>query len=125
MAANDLRKPLSAASLTEFCSSVDTQLQRFQVERAKADVYDAADFNVFRYIEPDENRLSNIIHDLLDPGGSHGQRTLFLKLFLQTCGIPVAALQEPIRLKREDSNLYCRSFHRRIDITVEMKGFGI
>ena len=30
-------------------------------------------FNVFDAIRPDENRLSDILRDLLDPRGAHGQ----------------------------------------------------
>src|SRR5262245_47098510 len=43
----------------------------------------APDFSVFtRYIQPDENRLSLVLADLLDPDGDHGQGQLFLREFL-------------------------------------------
>jgi hypothetical protein len=32
----------------------------------------ATGFNVFHLIEPDENKLSDILAGLLDPKGSHG-----------------------------------------------------
>ncbi len=45
-------------------------------------------FNVFDFIRPDENTLSDLLRDLLDPLGTHGQGSTFLKLalehFLQT-----------------------------------------
>jgi len=40
-------------------------------------------FNVFDWIEPDENTLSDLLRDLLDPAGTHGQRSAFLKLALE------------------------------------------
>lgn len=42
----------------------------------------APDFNVFDYISPDENKLSDIMRDMLDPGGTHGQGRAFLDLFI-------------------------------------------
>jgi PD-(D/E)XK nuclease superfamily len=41
-----------------------------------------ADFNVFDWIKPNEAMLSDILRDLLDPNGSHGQRSTFLNLAL-------------------------------------------
>lgn len=43
----------------------------------------STDFNVFKRIEPDENTLSDIIADLINPTGSHGQQRIFLKAFLR------------------------------------------
>src|SRR5438067_1440936 len=39
-------------------------------------------FNVFDWIRPKENDLSDILRDLLDPQGSHGQGRIFLHLAL-------------------------------------------
>lgn len=44
-----------------------------------------SDFNVFRFIRTDEHGLSNIIADLLNPHGPHGQGATFLRLFMQEC----------------------------------------
>jgi hypothetical protein len=41
-----------------------------------------AAFNVFDWIRPKENELSDILRDLLDPQGSHGQGEIFLQLAL-------------------------------------------
>jgi hypothetical protein len=43
----------------------------------------AESFSVFDYLQPDENLLSGIIADLLDPRGNHGQSNTFLACFLQ------------------------------------------
>ena len=40
-------------------------------------------FNAFDYLHPDEQRLSKMIRDLLDPEGPHGQGQIFLRLFLE------------------------------------------
>ena len=40
---------------------------------AELALYHGHGFNVFDAIRPDENRLSDILRDLLDPRGSHGQ----------------------------------------------------
>ncbi|HGY1193031.1 MULTISPECIES: PD-(D/E)XK nuclease family protein [Citrobacter] len=47
---------------------------------------DAIEFNVFRYITPDENGLSRIIADLLNVHDVHGQQSLFLSSFLEMIG---------------------------------------
>ena len=56
----------------------------FQIQKREIDRHLASNFNVFDYIVPnrDENRLSDIIANLLDPRGSHGQRDIFLRQFL-------------------------------------------
>lgn len=46
------------------------------------DVLLAGDFNVFDFISPDENRLSDILAFLLNPGAAHGQGNIFLIHFL-------------------------------------------
>lgn len=47
---------------------------------------DAIEFNVFRYVTPDENGLSRIIADLLNVHDVHGQQGLFLSSFLEMIG---------------------------------------
>jgi hypothetical protein len=59
---------------------------RAELEQARGAIEEferkqAGRFNVFAFIEPDENRLSDILADLLDPRGSHGQGDGFLRLF--------------------------------------------
>lgn len=43
----------------------------------------APDFNAFEHFAPDENRLSYIIAQLINPLGSHAQGSLFLDAFLK------------------------------------------
>jgi hypothetical protein len=60
----DLRNFFAGA---ERCISVARKRQLFSGRKT------ASSFNVFTLIEPDENKLSDIIADLLDPQGRHGQ----------------------------------------------------
>ncbi|MDE0629547.1 MAG: PD-(D/E)XK nuclease family protein [Bryobacterales bacterium] len=52
------------------------------VER-ELDRHLARRFNAFRYLRDDERGLSEIIADLLDPAGEHGQGTTFLEAMLE------------------------------------------
>lgn len=45
----------------------------------------APDFNTFNFINTDELGLSQILADLLNPKGSHGQQEIFLQLFIEHC----------------------------------------
>jgi hypothetical protein len=118
------RKALTTA-LSDYYRTVATRIERFQKVRKKADLYEATRFSAFDYIDRDENRLSDVIHDLLDPSGRHGQGTLFLYLFLEAIGVAPESVHPPFRVKREDCTLYCASFQRRIDITLELGDFGV
>src|SRR5262249_5386935 len=44
----------------------------------------APDYDTFDFIEPDEMRLSKIVAWFLNPNQTHGQGSLFLRLFLDT-----------------------------------------
>lgn len=80
-------------------------------------------FNSFDFIRPDENRLSDIIVSLLDPNGKHGQRDVFLKIFLKNIGLDkkFTNLNEVSILREESTEEY-----RRIDITIKQNNvFGI
>jgi len=112
-------------NLDDFYGAVATRSEHFHEERKAADLHEATQFTVFDYIDPDENRLSDVIQDLLDPSGKHGQGALFLSSFLDAIGAPRGATRPPCRVKREDCTLYCTNYQRRIDITLEFSAFGI
>lgn len=82
-------------------------------------------FNVFDYIRPDENRLSDILADLLNPEGSHGQGEEFLKLFLARLGVDLPPATAAVRVRREDPTSHTHNPLRRIDIVVEMGSFAL
>lgn len=93
----------------------------------------AESFSVFDYIEPDENRLSTIIADLLDPKGKHGQGSTFLAAFLKQlealgCKIPShsQADLDGATVVNEATTSFLTSAARRIDIRIELPHrFGI
>ena len=83
-------------------------------------------FNVFDAIRPDENRLSDILRDLLDPRGSHGQGDCFLRLFL---GMLRAQELEhllggnpPVDVYREQLTSSIEEDRRRIDLVIVIHG---
>jgi hypothetical protein len=74
-------------TLDAFFSALEADLARAREAKRLADLHDAPDFNVFRYLKQDENLLSDIIADLLDPRGTHGQGPMFLDKFLRAAGM--------------------------------------
>ena len=64
-----------------FLSQMQFRLNILDETRREMNVYLAKDFNVFKYIAPDENRISDIVSNFLDPEGDHGQGPLFLEEF--------------------------------------------
>ena len=86
--------------------------------KKETDLCLASDFNVFNYINPNENGLSNIFTDLLDPNGNHGQRGVFLKEFLNIIDQNEKVALMDCTLVREDVTNYISNNLRRIDITL-------
>lgn len=103
--------------MENFCANLHYRLEIYRVSKKHTDLYLSSDFNVFDYIYPDENALSDIIAEFLDPVGSHGQGSIFLEHFLREIDINKKIVQSP-SIKREDTTGYIRSLLRRIDITL-------
>ena len=82
-------------------------------------------FNVFDWIESDENTLSDLLRDLLDPAGTHGQGSAFLKLALEHL-IPTP---DPIASDTLEQCVVVRealtSNGRLIDLVVDLGSCGI
>lgn len=81
-----------------------------------------ARFNVFDVIRPDENRISDILRDLLDPQGSHGQGACFLKAFLETCGIVASRPDLASARVYRESRTSTLDADRRIDLVIDFVG---
>ena len=80
----------------------------------------ATGFNVFQLIEPDENKLSDILADLLNPKGTHGQGDLFLRLLLER--LELAADPQLVReatVQREALMPGAQNDQRRMDVFVK------
>lgn len=85
---------LSRDDLFHFCGNLHYRLQLLEKTRTHTDRLLATRFNVFEYIQPNENRLSDLIADLLDPKGKHGQGQVLLREFVKTvCGTSLSAWQ--------------------------------
>lgn len=80
-------------------------------------------FNVFDVIRPNENRISDILRDLLDPHGMHGQGDRFLRAFLTLCTIEAAwcSPRASVRVEREHRTTTLDSA-RRIDLVLHFAG---
>ena len=80
----------------------------------------ATGFNVFHFIEPDENRLSDVLAFLLDPKDSHGQGDIFLRLMFKQLDLVADANRiRDATVQREAATHNILKGRRRIDILVD------
>ncbi len=111
-------------------SALQVSLQRYyralriELDRCGADIaayrrVHAENFSVFDYIEADENRLSDIFADLLDPNGHHGQGERFLELLVERLRISLPSHCQTPRVNREELTTYLSNSRRRIDILID------
>jgi hypothetical protein len=61
------------ARLQDFFDGLAHTQRAARAAQARLDVQLATGFSVFNFYRPDENGFSDILKDLLDPNGSHGQ----------------------------------------------------
>ncbi len=118
------------AKLENFFSTLNFNIKNFNEAKKRLNVYLAKDFNVFvDYICPDENAISDMIADLLNPAGSHGQRSAFLKKFLEFINekLPEKLFVEfdKCTVTREDRARHIGTTKRKIDITLDFGKIGI
>jgi hypothetical protein len=76
----------------------------------------APEFSFFDYLRANENGVSRCFRDLLDPKGKHGQRKLFLDLFLRRIGTDHWASAAECRKVSVEQPTHT---NRRIDIYLE------
>lgn len=110
--------------LREFHSTLALRLDLLDQARKSLNVYLSKDFNVFDYIEPDENGISQVVADLLDPKGPHGQSKVFLDSFLMAIGHSEQICDS------DQARVHCQthaiaSTGGFIDITIDLPEFGI
>jgi len=68
--------------LAAFFSGFGPVVEIASTAQERIDLYVATTFSVFSYFKENEGVISRIFADLLDPNGSHGQGTAFLRCFL-------------------------------------------
>ena len=120
---SQIASKMACAELGEIdASTVSTFfiLAAFKIEisasaRKELDQYLATGLNIVRdYVRPGENRLSDILRDLLDPRGPHGQGSLFLEAFLREVGASGMVVDEDSGTIRE----HYTDAGRRIDLVL-------
>ena len=106
------------ADLDRFFNELAPRLEAARSVERELDRQLARQFNAFDYLRPDEQGLSKMIRDLLDPEGPHGQGQIFLRLFLEGVGFDCGG---DLRNSRVDVELTIED-QRRLDIAVCIGG---
>lgn len=120
---NSRHTEISHPRLQSFFSEFDEVLGNWRKSQAAEAQSQAQDFNVFDFIAPSENVLSDILAFLLNPKGSHGQGPLFLEiLFSRSCPGMVFEL-ERADIAREALTYSIKKNRRRLDIRVSLPNF--
>src|ERR1019366_5291170 len=115
-----MAEPLNEVDVGNFYDQLAFKLETARVAQRRLDVYLASGLNFVReYIEPGENRISDILANLLDPEGSHGQGDRFLRLFLKAVKPKDINYEEgmEVEVRREDPT----SLNRKMDILLEFE----
>ena len=120
VAYNSSRPLVPRAELQHFFASVKHRVKLAETRQRRIDKRRATGFNVFHLIEPDENKLSDILADLLDPKGNHGQGDLLLRLLFKQLGLGShAKLTKNTAVQREAPTHGILKYRRRMDVFVE------
>jgi hypothetical protein len=106
--------------LGRFFDAIRSRVEMAEKEQRQLDRKEATRFNVFNLIEPDENRLSDVLGSLLDPRGNHGQGDLFLRLLFEMPDfVSYTKRTTDVRVQREALTYSIRNQRRRMDVLVE------
>ena len=113
--------PITESDLEQFFGEMGHQVERAEAQQRKLDSVLTSGFNVFNVIEPDENKLSDILAWLLDPEEDHGQAGLFLGLLLKHLDLCSEATNTvKAKVRREAPTFGTEKYHRRMDVLVEV-----
>ena len=85
----------------------------------------ASGFNVFEFIDPTENTLSDILRFLLDPTASHGQGDIFLRALVGRTRPGLLLNFAYATVARESPTYSIKQHRRRIDIVITIDGFTL
>jgi hypothetical protein len=109
----------------ELLAAVKPALVAADREWQEVAVKEAPDFRALSLVSPDENGLSDIIAELLDPHASHGQGETFLTLFSSRCGPIGKHSKSRVTVHRESCTIFIANQRRRMDILVDGGKWGI
>jgi hypothetical protein len=115
---------IQRAQLENFVGNFQYRMKLLAQTRVHTDRLLATRHNVFEYIEPNENALSDLIRDLLDPAGKHGQGDTFLREFINIMKAPVPSWNS-CSIYRENVTSLIEHTLRRIDLLIDFGNFGI
>jgi hypothetical protein len=115
----------SAIGFAELLAAVKPALAAADREWQKVAANKAPTFCALSILNPDENRLSDIIAELLNPHGSHGQGMTFLTLFASRCGSVGGRPLHEVSIHRESCTTFIANQKRRIDLLVDGGKWGI
>lgn len=101
-----------------YFSSIGDKINIIRNANKEIELRDAPRFSVFDYIDTDENKLSDIIADFLNPNGKHGQGNLFLLEFLKLINLGNIDHDKFISIRREASTRLINPTQRRMDIVI-------
>lgn len=114
-----------ASNVESYFSELKFRLNIIKKQSYETELFLSSRFNVFDYIYVDENQLSDLIADLLNPNGKHGQRDIFLNEFVKLIK-KTEFLQEvfPVVYREVGTTLMSKT-QRRMDILIEWSEHGI
>jgi len=110
------------AELTSFFAGLHAGLNSLREVRATYDEQIAFNFNMLRFFNLGETKVSEILAFFLDPKKEHGQKAAFLRLCLEHFNLTddantLLCADEEITIKCEDAT----KDNRRIDVTVSFR----
>lgn len=112
--------PIEQQQLDYFFDTIRSRVAIERQRQQEIDLTEATRFNVFDLIEPDENKLSDILADLMNPTGSHGQGDLFVRSLFQELGFGASDIDgRTPTVRREALTHGIVKSHRRMDVLVE------
>ena len=112
-------------SVNTYFSELRFRFDILKKHSLESDLFLSTRFNVFDYVYVDENRLSDIIADLLNPNGKHGQSDLFLNEFIKIINRKDLIQNSPPKVEREIGTTFISRTQRRMDILIEWATYGI
>jgi hypothetical protein len=122
---NQLVEQPAIRSVADLLTAVKPALSAADREWQRATVNEAPNFRAISLVGPDENCLSDIIAELLNPHGSHGQGETFLNLFSSRCGSIGKLTKNHASIHRESRTIFIANQKRRMDILIDGGRWGI
>lgn len=110
-------------NLTSAFAQLGALISSHRTSEAEKARKEALRFNVFDFIKPTENTLSDILRFLLDPEESHGQSDIFLLEILRGIRVQENISTQDVTVVREAPTYTLQRSRRRMDILVTMSTF--